>query len=71
LRTVDDLDWTSVSPAAVIEAGDRAGTFRVGGDQLLTDSDGNSRITIPDFAVAVVDEVEGGAAIRRRITVAY
>ena len=27
LRTADDLDWTYVSPAAVIEPGERAGTF--------------------------------------------
>jgi putative NADH-flavin reductase len=70
-RTVDDLDWTYVSPAAIIQPGERTGTFRVGGDQLLTDSSGASRISIPDYAVAFVDELEKGDAIRRRITVAY
>ncbi len=67
----DDLDWTYVSPAAVIEPGERTGTFRLGGDQLLTDADGTSRISAEDFAIALVDELERGDAVRRRITVAY
>jgi len=70
-RGLDDLDWTYVSPAAAIGPGDRTGEFRVGGDQLLTDEAGQSRISIPDFAIAVADELEDGEAFRRRITVAY
>jgi hypothetical protein len=70
-RDVEDLDWTYVSPAAVIGPGERTGVFRVGGDQLLADAAGNSRISIPDFAIAVGDVLERGEAIRRRITVAY
>jgi uncharacterized protein len=70
-RTVGDLDWTYVSPAAVIQPGERTGTYRVGGDQLLVDAAGESRISIPDYAAGFVDELEKGNAIRRRITVAY
>lgn len=70
-REVDDLDWTVVSPAAVIEPGERTGTYRRGGDQLLVDGEGKSRISIPDYAIAFVDELERGNAIRQRITVAY
>ena len=70
-RDVADLDWTYVSPAAVTEPGERTGAFRIGGDQLLTDDSGESRISIPDFAIAVADVLERGEAIRRRITVAY
>jgi hypothetical protein len=70
-RGLDDLDWTYVSPAAAIGPGDRTGEFRVGGDHLLTDEAGQSRISIPDFAIAVADELEDGEAFRRRITVAY
>lgn len=65
------LDWTYISPAAEIEPGERTGTFRVGGDQLLTDADGNSRISAEDYAVALVDELEKPQAVGRRITVAY
>ena len=70
-REAEDLDWTYVSPAAVTGPGDRTGAFRIGGDQLLADAAGNSRISIPDFAIAVGDVLERGEAIRRRITVAY
>ncbi|HEX9343156.1 MAG TPA: NAD(P)-dependent oxidoreductase [Actinomycetota bacterium] len=70
-RTITDLDWTYISPAALIGPGERTGQFRIGGDQLLTDAEGNSRISIPDYAIAFVDELEQGDAIRRRITIAY
>ncbi len=70
-RTVRDLDWTYVSPAAIIAPGERTGTYRIGGDQLLVDAAGESRISIPDYAAGLVDELEHGNAIRRRITVAY
>jgi uncharacterized protein len=70
-RKANDLDWTVVSPAAVIEPGERTGMYRLGGDQLLVDVEGKSRISIADYAVAFVDELERGNAIRRRITVAY
>ena len=70
-RGIEDLDWTYVSPAGVIGPGERTGEFRVGGDQLLVDESGESRISIPDFAIAVADELEHGEAFRRRITVAY
>jgi putative NADH-flavin reductase len=70
-RTVSDLDWTYVSPAAIIGPGDRTGAYRIGGDQLLVDAAGESRISIPDYVAGLVDELENGRAIRRRITVAY
>jgi uncharacterized protein len=70
-RATADLDWTYVSPAAVIAPGERTGRYRKGGDQLLTDGAGDSRISIPDFAIAVADVVDSGGDVRRRITAAY
>jgi putative NADH-flavin reductase len=66
-----DLDWTYISPAAIIEPGERTGTFRTGGDRLLTDAAGDSRISAEDYAIALVDELEKDNAVQRRITVAY
>jgi uncharacterized protein len=60
-----------VSPSALIEPGERTGRFRVGTDQLLADRKGNSRISMEDYAVAFVDELESGANPGRRITVGY
>ncbi|OIJ84754.1 NAD(P)-dependent oxidoreductase [Streptomyces colonosanans] len=70
-RTDCDLDWTYVSPAAEIAPGERTGRFRVDDDRLLTDADGNSRISAEDYAVAFVDELEQGAHPRARMSVAY
>ncbi|PRX58655.1 hypothetical protein B0I32_122117 [Nonomuraea fuscirosea] len=70
-REVDDLDWTFVCPAIVIAPGERTGTFRVGGDELMSDDEGNSFISAEDFAVAIAEEVERDANPRRRISVAY
>jgi uncharacterized protein len=66
-----NLDWTFFSPSIFIEPGERTGQFRVGGDQLLFDASGQSRISCEDFAVAILDELEKGENIRRRITVGY
>ncbi len=71
LRQNTTLEWTVASPPAIIEPGKRTGGFRIGGDQLLTDAAGASRISAEDFAAAVLDEVEKPQHIRRRFTVAY
>jgi uncharacterized protein len=66
-----DLDWTYLCPAAEIAPGERTGKFRVGADLLLTDASGHSRISVEDYAIALVDELEQGKHIRKRFTVAY
>lgn len=71
LRFETSLDWTFLSPSAVIGPGERTGKFRVGGDQLLVGADGKSRISIPDFATAMVDELEKPRHTRQRFTVGY
>jgi len=67
----NDLEWTYASPAALIEPGKRTGKFRWGENQLVTDADGNSKISIEDFAVAIIDEAEQRKYIRKRFTVSY
>jgi putative NADH-flavin reductase len=69
-RTVTDLDWTYVSPAAMIAPGTRTGNYQSGDDLLLVDADGQSRISIEDFAVAVLDLVEQASHKRQRVTFA-
>jgi uncharacterized protein len=70
-RGVDDLDWTFVSPAAYIHPGERTGRYRLGGDELLVDADGNSEISAEDYAIAIADLVEGGGHRRERVGVAW
>jgi uncharacterized protein len=70
-RAEKGIDWVAVSPSWNIAPGERTGKFRVGGDLLLRDAAGESRISREDFAVAIVDEIERPAHHRQRITVGY
>jgi putative NADH-flavin reductase len=67
----EGLDWTYLSPAAMIQAGERTGRYRTTGDQFLTDAQGNSVISFEDYAVALVDELEKPQHVGRRFGVAY
>ena len=71
LRGERDLDWTSLSPSAEFAPGARTGEYRAGDDRLLVAPDGSSRISMEDFAIALVDEVESPRHSRRRFTVGY
>jgi uncharacterized protein len=71
LRAGSTLDWTFLSPSAVIAPGERTGKFRLGKDAVLVGTDGKSRISIPDYAIALVDELESPRHIRQRFTVGY
>lgn len=70
----EELDWFYVSPAALFGSfapGETTGRYRLGGDELVTDAEGNSEISGTDFALAFVDEIEQGKHRRQRFTVAH
>ena len=71
LREEASLDWVMLSPAAHLDPGARTGVFRIGGDQLLVDENGNSHISTADFAVAMFDELASPKHSRKRFSVAY
>ena len=71
LRGETAIDWTFLSPAALFEPGERTGQYRLGGDQFMTDAQGNSRISMEDYAIALVDEIETPKHSRQRFAVAY
>jgi putative NADH-flavin reductase len=64
-EAADDVDWTYLSPAPVILPGERTGSYQVG-----LDSPAGERISIEDYAVALVDEIEQPQHVRQRFTVA-
>lgn len=70
LRQQQDLDWTFLSPSAVFAPGERTGVFRLGSDQLIANEAGSS-ISLEDFAVALIDELQNPAHVRQRFTVGY
>ncbi|MCG8518665.1 MAG: NAD(P)-dependent oxidoreductase [Pseudomonadales bacterium] len=71
LQGQDDVAWTMLSPAAMITPGERSGQYRLGTNQLLTDTNGESRISVEDYAKAMIDELEEPAHQNTRFTLAY
>lgn len=67
VRAATDLDWVYLSPPAILEPGIRTGRYRLGTDELLTDT---SSISLEDLPVALVDEAESPRHHRMRFTVA-
>ncbi len=70
----DSLDWFYIHPAAgfgSFHPGERRGAYRVGGEVLLSDSEGRSEISGADFALAILDEIEKPVHRRRRFSAAY
>lgn len=69
-----DLDWVFLSPAGAYggwAAGERTGTYRVGGEVALFDAEGGSHLSGADFALAIVDEIESPKHHREHIGIAY
>jgi putative NADH-flavin reductase len=66
-----NVDWSYISPGALLEPGERTGEYRLGGERLLTGDDGRSRITMEDFAIAMVDEALEQKHPRARFTAAH
>ena len=71
LRGVDDVRWTYISPAKKFGPGERTGIYRIGGDQMMEDEKGKSIISMEDFSVALVDEIENPRFVGKRFSVAY
>ncbi|WP_408960436.1 NAD(P)-dependent oxidoreductase [Natrinema sp. 74] len=63
LSEAEDLTWTYLAPAAVIEPGERTGEYRTAERELVTNDEGDSYISMADFAIALVDELEAENAI--------
>jgi putative NADH-flavin reductase len=66
-----DVDWTYLAPAAYFEPGTRTGRFRLGRNELITGANGESRISMEDYAIALVDELERGAHRKARFSIGY
>jgi len=71
LREESRLNWTMLSPSAMIAPGQRTNQFRLGKDQLLIATDGKSHISVEDYAVAMINELEQATYPRQRFTVGY
>lgn len=70
LRNNKALDWTFLSPPAMLGQGKPTGRYRLGGEHLPMDGDQPAGIAVADLALAIVDEIEQPRHLRARFTVA-
>ena len=66
-----EVDWVFFSPAANLFPGKRTGNFRLGKDNMIVDDQGESSVSVEDYAVAMIDEVEYPAHHYERFTIGY
>lgn len=71
LSAEKEIDWVFFSPAGNIAPGERTGKFRLGKDDLIVDAEGKSNISVEDYAVAMIDELEIPAHHQERFTIGY
>lgn len=71
LSNETEIDWVFFSPAGSLEAGKRTGKFRLGKDDLIVDENGYSHISVEDYAMAMVDEMEQERHHKERFTIGY
>lgn len=71
LLRASDVNWTYVSPAINIEPGTRTGHYRTALENPIFDAQGKSDISMEDYAIALIDEVEKPQFERMRFTVGY
>ena len=72
LTNEDSIDWVFFSPAGVLdEEGKKTGNYRLGKDDLIVDAEGNSHISVQDYADALVNEMEKPAHHKERFTIGY
>ena len=71
LKKEPGLDWVFLAPSVMIAPGQRTGRFRLGKDHVLYDAAGKSHISLQDYAVAMVNELEHPEHHRERFTVGY
>ncbi|SHM74279.1 hypothetical protein SAMN05444266_110193 [Chitinophaga jiangningensis] len=66
-----ELDWVFFSPAGNISPGERTGKYKLGKDDLITNDKGESKISVEDYAAALIDELEKPQHHRERFTIGY
>jgi len=66
-----ELNWAYFSPAGNIAPGEKKGKYRMGKDELIVNENGESSISVEDFADAMLNEVENPQHHNERFTIGY
>ena len=65
-----DVNWTYLSPAGDFDSnGKRTGKYKIGGNEVILNSQGKSYVSYADYAIAMVDEAENKNFNQKRFTV--
>lgn len=67
----NSIDWVFFSPAGSLEDGKRTGVYRLGKDNLIVDDNKESKISVQDYAKAMIDEFETPQHHKERFTIGY
>ncbi len=71
LENEKDIDWVFFSPAGSLQPGERTGKFKLGKDDLIVNEKGESKISVQDYAKAMIDELENPRHHQERFTIGY
>ena len=71
LYKASEVNWTYFSPARDVESGDRTGKFRLGSSNMIMDYNGNSKISMEDYAAALVDEIKNRQFLKQQMSIGY
>ncbi|APG48452.1 NAD(P)-dependent oxidoreductase [Phaeobacter porticola] len=71
LEAATDVEWTCLRPPALLQEGPRRNRYQWGTDTLITDADGQSKISFADFGGALMDLAEQASRPEKRLTVAW
>jgi len=66
-----EINWTYFSPARDVEPGERTGKYRLGTTNMIIDSNGDSKISMEDYAAALVDEIENKQFVKQQMSIGY
>jgi len=66
-----EVNWTYFSPARDIEPGERTGKYRLGTGNMIIDDNGSSKISMEDYAAALVDEIENKRFVKQQMSIGY
>ncbi|HWK02049.1 MAG TPA: NAD(P)H-binding protein [Puia sp.] len=66
-----EINWTYFSPARDVEPSERTGKYRLGTTNMIVDSNGDSKISMEDYAAALVDEIENKQFVKQQMSIGY
>lgn len=70
LKKDTKVNWTYLSPAAFFNPdGQRTGTYQLNDDRLIKNTAGKSEISMADYAIALLDEIENQQHVKEHISV--